>query len=272
MKIPFPNFTKRRNKALVLGCGPAGMFAAHALISSGYDIQIWSKNRKSRMYGAQYLHLPIPGLAERSTEIRYLLFGTPEGYARKIYGDGLDPFSTSVAKYASERAFTVWDIRAAYDDAWEQYSPLVSEWEANQYFEPDNKFDAIVSSIPAKELCRGGHQFHSQRVWASGDAPEQGWTVPMNFVPGAVHCSGEKSVGWYRKSEIFGYCTVEWPTKPPFDWAVEVEKPLSTNCDCNLRVNHSDILRVGRYGTWKKGTLAHHAYFDTRNMVNGRSR
>jgi len=47
----------------VLGCGPAGLMSAHAAMvatESEADLAIFSTKRKSPLYGAQYLHQPIP--------------------------------------------------------------------------------------------------------------------------------------------------------------------------------------------------------------------
>src|SRR3546814_7896241 len=50
-------------KVLILGCGPAGLIAAHAAKRMDADFIVMSKARKSFMNGAQYLHAPIPGVS-----------------------------------------------------------------------------------------------------------------------------------------------------------------------------------------------------------------
>ena len=76
-------------RTLILGSGPAGLFAAHAASMSGSEIMIMSKPRKSFMRGAQYLHRPIPGLSseQNSFIISYEMVGDIEGYKRKVYGN-----------------------------------------------------------------------------------------------------------------------------------------------------------------------------------------
>jgi hypothetical protein len=125
----------------------------------------------------------------------------------------------------------------------------------------------VVSSIPAKAMCddRLRHTFNSRQVWAAGDAPERGIMAPISCAPNTVVCSGERDRGWYRISNVFGHTTAEWPIdrKPPIDTVSAVEKPISTTCNC---WDFAD--RVGRYGAWRKGYLAHQAYEDAAKLAS----
>lgn len=266
----------RKKNAVVLGCGPAGMFATHALAGLGYAVRILSKPRKSHMYGAQYLHMPIPDLPAVRRDVRYLLEGTAEGYAQKVYGDGFNPADTSPAQLLSPEPRPVWDIRAAYDAAWETYScfiePMTIEPGAGAqatllpliYPERASDCSVVISTIPVRLLCSGGHQFRSAKIWAAGDAPDRGIAVPIPCENDTVVCNGDKDVGWYRKSRMFDHTTVEWPAarKPPVNWVAAVEKPIATNCRCL-----PEVIRVGRYGSWQKGYLAHQAYTDVLRLL-----
>lgn len=258
----------RSKTAVVLGCGPAGMFAAHALTVAGFDVRIWSKHRKSHMYGAQYLHREVPGLAGACRPIRYMLDGTAEGYADKVYGGQLSGREVSPSMLTGTHPG--WDIRAAYDDAWERYHDLVVEFDISfpalrtALIEANPK--VCVSTIPATLLCAGGHYFNATEVWAIGDAPDRGQIVKIPCDPDTVVCNGELQTGWYRKANVFGYTTIEWPgnRKPPIHNVAKVNKPLQTNCDCLPAV-----VRTGRYGKWQKGVLSHEAYWDAMRASNG---
>jgi hypothetical protein len=260
----------RVKRVAILGCGPSGMFAAHAFVDAGWDVTIYSKKRKSQMFGAQYLHSPIPGLPENRIEVNYLLEGTAEGYRDKVYG----PNSTvQVSPDLLLGVHPAWDIRAAYDAAWERYEGLVVNanitpyWAVGEFVNPeaDKYWRAIVSTIPAPALCIGpkgadgaeAHQFLSQKVWAAGDAPELNRWCPIRIPAGTVVCNGDPERGWYRSANVFGHSTAEWPhdRKPPISGLAEVVKPLSTNCDCWPR-----ITRMGRYGAWQKGYLTDEVY------------
>jgi hypothetical protein len=258
MKIP-----KRTKRAAVLGCGPAGLFAAHALIEKGYDVRIFSKKRRSEMFGAQYLHRPIPGLKtseEVSIDVR--LLGTWEGSTRKVYGQGAVPKMTW-NEYRAERT-SAWDIRVSYYDAWDRYQGLIEDtiiqdlgiwaaWHKRDY-------GKIVSSLPLNGLCdKQFHQFRTQSIWMVGDAPERGVFCPIPCPPFTVINNGVSDVGWYRVSNMFGYTTAEWPLdrRPPLENLVPVENPLDTTCDC-----FPGVIRVGRYGAWTRGVLSDAAYYD----------
>lgn len=47
----------------ILGCGPSGLVAAHAAMQININkrVSVFSRNLRSPIYGAQYLHQPIPG-------------------------------------------------------------------------------------------------------------------------------------------------------------------------------------------------------------------
>ena len=262
----------RKRRAAVLGCGPAGLFAAHALVEVGWEVDIFSNKRRSEMFGAQYLHAPIHGLVERGTVLRYELLGSPEGYRRKVYGDRPDVTSVSPEQYAGHHE--AWDIRAAYYDAWDRYADLIRhrpgiDHRGIEELLNANVYKLILSSLPAPVICYRRHQFRSQQVWAIGDAPERGIFSPVK--PGGadkVICNGQTTPAWYRASNVFGYNTVEWPegNKPPISNVASVIKPISTDCDC--WTGPRPILhRIGRYGTWTKGVLSHQAYDKAKELA-----
>lgn len=263
-------FHRRVTTVAILGCGPAGLFAAEAAALAGKRVLIFSKKRKSEMFGAQYLHAPIPGLSEdidRPQSIQYILQGTLEGYARKVYGPEADSASVSPASLVGiNRA---WNIRSAYDMAWSIWGPQVidtqitKEWLLTAAPAAGPRV-AWVWSIPLEPFCLAGHTFASRQVYAKGDAPERGVFCPVSVAPGTVVCNGEDSPGWYRASNVFGYRSAEWPgdRPPPVADLSKVTKPIFTNCTCwqDLARAGNPTLRVGRYGRWEKGELAHQAY------------
>lgn len=266
-------------KAVVLGCGPAGLFAAHALQMSGWDIKIWSKKRRSEMYGAQYLHQPIPFLdCGEMGKVRYILQGGGTlDYRRKVYGDKGEwlNLTTSPETFDPTKNHPAWDIRSAYYDAWRRYSDLIVHKDLVtgmhlSAIERKEKPDLIVSSIPRFYLCRNPvHVFRYQPVWAMGDAPERGQFVVGPLIPdGDVICDASDDNEWYRVSNVFGYRTIEWAHPPESKFAAQVKKPILTDCDCNSDIN---LLHVGRYGVWRKGVLSHSAFFDTHARLVGES-
>lgn len=260
---------KSTRTAAILGCGPAGLFAAHGLIQNGWDVTIYSRKRRSEMFGAQYLHRSIPGLSDPNRaphEIHYNLVGSADDYRSKVYGRRS---GVTVSPEVLGERHPAWDIREAYYKAWGLYADLIQPVDeiTPSWFGERQKdgfwgaYKVVISSIPRTALCYrfGEHMFDSQTVWAIGDAPERGIFCPVTeAAPDQVILNGSRDFGWYRNSNIYGYRTAEWAgeKKPPIENLARVVKPLSTDCNC---WDHA-LTRVGRYGTWTKGVLSHEAY------------
>lgn len=267
-----PRRTGHARRAIVLGCGPAGMFATHALALGGYEIRVLSKKRRSEMFGAQYLHKPIPGLAVHPdpVEVRYQLRGTEEQYARKVYGSREVPFVSPGKLNATHLA---WDIRAAYNQAFSRYLDLIIDFpnidgdDLARIIEDENGAGTvIVSTIPAPAICTNqAHVFRAQPVWAAGDAPERGVFSPVRVEPNTVICNGEEFPAWYRSANVFDYCTTEWPEEspPPIPGLSLVQKPIDTNCDCWK----GRVVKLGRYGKWDKSQYSHEAFYRMHGAV-----
>lgn len=259
----------------VFGCGPAGLIAAHGAGEAALDygvgdnyIAIFSQKRKSPLYGAQYLHAPIPHLGEvASTLVTYSLDGDPHEYRRKVYGS---MFNGQVSPEALPGKHYGWDIRQSYDRLWEMYEPAIHDVDLDAVGMMDilsGEWDVVINSIPLDKICYAGHNFRSQEIIAAGDAPALGIDIGSMYrcPEGSVELSASPDVSWYRKSRIFGHTTVEWPGKievVPVRTASKVVKPLSTDCDC-----YKTVLKVGRYGTWKKGVLSHEGYESAYNTA-----
>lgn len=270
MKL-FSRKQKRPLKVTILGAGPAGLFAAQAAWQTGNEVQIFARGDRSPLYGAQYLHEPIPGLTQRvPREIAYILKGTVEGYRQKVYGDGE---TIKVSPEVLEPQHWAFDIRSTYDAAWERFSPFIQKTEITPTWLRNNgpllSSDLVVWSLPLANFCVGGHGFTVQNVWAQGDAPELGRYCSVTVDPGTVVVNGEDSPRWYRASNIFGYRTAEWPDgpRPPVAGIARVSKPIAHLCDCWLQLAGERVLRVGRFGTWTKGELSHQAYYKTFDAI-----
>jgi hypothetical protein len=266
----------RTKHVAILGCGPAGMFAAHAFHEAGWDVRIYSKKRRSHMFGAQLLQVPIPGLPQIKTEFSHLTEGTAEEYAKKVYGPQAtwddETWKTLPGRHDA------WDIRAAYYAAYEKYADLVLDLTVDQAVMEDlvgnpasrKYYGAIISTIPAPAICARPeeHQFMAQNVWAAGDAPELGRYCPISCPPDTLIHNGSRDRGWYRLSNVFGHTTAEWPEnrKPPLQDLASVPKPIRHTCKC---WDYKNFHRLGRYGAWGIGILSHSAYFQAAEIARG---
>lgn len=261
-------------RVVVLGCGPAGLFAAHAAVEQGADVTIFSKPRKSMMRGAQYLHRPIPGLSGKPFEVTYDLLGDPAAYRSKVYGDVSDILVSPETLVGISQA---WDIREAYDAAWDLYNERIRGWDAERSAIPTlaANADLVISSIPAQLICQNNkHKFDSAKIWSIDMVKPSGLFQYDDGGPvdNLVICSGDPDDWWYRASRIHGWENTEFPhdhrpSESEHYSVHEVEKPLSTDCDCL-----SGVMRVGRYGSWKKGVLSHEAYYDVDRALRNRER
>ena len=203
-------------KVAILGCGPSGLLAAHACYISDVEFDIYSKKRKSELFGSQYLHNPIPQLtplSDQGVPVKYITLGTPEEYRRKTHGKWWDGH---VAPEEFEPDHTAWDIRQAYDMLWSLYWRKIQNYDvkeaslALQAF-PDeavsydleqnevlgignkkNQYDLIVSTIPRTIWEREGDEFIFSEGWALGDAPERGV-----FVEEVLKEMGENDGGFF---------------------------------------------------------------------------
>lgn len=257
----------------VLGCGPSGMVAAHAAREMGMSVTVFSRKLKSPIFGAQFLHAHIPNINDPEPHFvkwehrRNPTDGLyrPEDYLRKVYGSAWDGTVSDEMFNPGQQA---WDLRAVYDELWGRFGQDVVNWS----YTPDNlqymieRGISIINTLPRELLCQNKkeHFFNYTNIWALGDNHTH--MCPYRPDEMTVVYNGEPFPSWYRASNIFGHCTMEWPgsmKKPPVEGVVSVRKPILTNCSCWPTVRH-----VGRYGMWRKGVLLHHVYEQTRSALD----
>lgn len=259
----------------VLGCGPTGLIAAHACAVNSVDFEIFSKRRKSFLFGSQYLHEPIPGIVseEEKVPVHYVNVGTPEEYRRKAHGKFWDGI---VAPEDFETEHNAWNIREAYDRLWVKYGRQVQDYEfVNAHrtmcdLRLDN-YDLVISSVPRTIWKIDGEEYVYSLGWAIGDAPEHGLFVPFDLPDNTIICDGSSENAYNRLSRVFGYTTVEWPHHTEREVILEslqgsansisqITKPLRYQPNpCVPNPTH-EWLHVGRYGEWRKGVVVTDAW------------
>jgi len=221
------------------------------------------------LYGAQYLHAAIPEIPHvPPVQISVELRGTADDYREKVYGaDYKGPVSPQVLS----GGHLGWDIRQAYAWLWDRYGGQIDSFRFTAIdfadLAKEKYYDYVFSSIPLVKVCGDvAHEFSSQHVYAIGDAQDLGIECPVRTEPNMIRYDGTKDTSWYRASNIFGHGTAEWPArkKPPISRLAVVSKPLSTTCTCG-----PNIVRIGRYGRWKKGVLAHTAFEQVEGILRG---
>lgn len=250
----------------MLGAGPSGLLAVHALRLHGYRPDVLAIKRPSEIYGAMYLHEPIPYLTSdvKSQMVDYIKEGTRDGYAEKVYGHPEAPCSWDV--YAGR--FQAYSLQQAYQLLWIKYEHMVKD----VYFggghmaqKITENYQVVINTIPRTMLCNleAGHQFLSQPIVIEKALPDG-----MELDDNTIMYNGILEVPWYRASQIFGQSSSEYAvdsmTSPvmPSGKSLRGIKPIENDCNCNPRFHH-----VGRFGKWKKGVLVHHAFHDTVEII-----
>jgi len=242
---------------------------AHAATLSGWDFRIYSRRVKSQLFGAQYLHQPIPGLSGNPKYVDYQMRGRAEDYRRKVYGEDWDG---TVSPEDFPEPHAAWDLREAYDTLWDRYEdeirPLTITPAPSWMLTEDMRqlgADLIISTVPRTVWDDDDSHFHKAYIWALGDGDYE--RVHMHRPdPFTVICDGTRENKWYRVSNIFGYCTMEWPqwwnypyasVTPPARGAARVAKPLAYTGNAA-----TDIIHLGRYAEWTKGVLTSDVFYE----------
>lgn len=270
-------------KVAILGCGPAGLLAAHACDWRGFDYSIFSQKRKSELFGSQYLHTPIEGIisAGEGEPVKYVVEGSPEEYRRKTHGKWWDGI---IAAEDFETDHMAWDIRQAYNRLWRSYSGRVINYRfrgdgpASVYDVANedlglSRYDLVINTMPRRLWAAPGEEFIFSTGWAFGDAPERGQFVEYTIPDNTIICNGTDRVSYTRLSRVFGHTTVEWPHGPnekPHPDAVQVIKPLAYHQNNSSNpANAENWIHVGRYGKWEKGIVVSDAYVDVQKRLEG---
>ncbi len=256
---------QREPRIAILGCGPAGLLAAHAVRLHGFRPDILSIPDKSELSGAIYLHAPIPYLTTdvKTAMVQYAKIGTREGYAEKVYG-----YPEALSSWdLYDGQFQAYSMKQAYDLLWIKYQHMIKGVDFARHSTPElitQDYQVVINTIPAPVLCMSKeiHTFVGQEILVYHSLPEK-------LLDNTIFYNGVVKEPWYRASKIFGvesteYATDkhEYPLGPEADGASKGMKPIENNCDCNPRFH-----RVGRFGRWQKGVLAHEAFTDTISIM-----
>jgi hypothetical protein len=239
-------------KAIVLGCGPAGLLAAHACKLRGLEVEIYSIKQKSPILGAQYLQRGIPFLTgDPDGHVVFNHVGTSDGYATKVYGSA--DAQTSWGAY-EDGFYPAWSLKNAYDELWDRFEADITDIKLNSVIlsslEERTDVDYRFSAIPVKAICwdQTKHIFEDKQIWVTR-------TCPTPMVENSIIYNGRPEDSWYRASFLFGEYATEFGKY--MGGGLQGIKPLSTNCNCRPLWQ-----RVGRFGKWQRGVLTHHAFED----------
>lgn len=253
-------------KVIVIGCGPAGLAAAHAAVGLGADVAVIAPKKMSPQHGPLLLQRPIPGINNDhpdGTIHQRVIGGSILDYRYKLYGD----INIGINGDILQPHYHAWDHRATYNTLWELYSGLIFD----KVVEPDElavmhrRADLVVSTANARSLCQnlrvGPHRFLYKQVaitpeFSYPDQPDN--TIIFNGGPG---------FRWVRSSRVFGVPVTEWKLGDQPPGARVIRKPISTDCIC-----YPHVLRTGRFGAWKNEVWIDTAYWDTYGAIASMTR
>ena len=157
----------------IIGCGPAGMLAAHAVVRAGHQPVVYSDNPDPvPVTGGVYLHEPVPEVAstEPDGEVNFRKVGSEAGYAAKVYGDVGARTSWGLCSQGKRPA---WALQPAYEALWGLYGAAVHQLavDHDQAAALASEYALVMSSAPAPHLCRHNgkmqpvHQFPERHVY-----------------------------------------------------------------------------------------------------------
>lgn len=257
--------TSDRGTVAILGCGPAGLLAAHACVLAEQPFTIISRKEKSLIGGAQFLHQHIPALTSPAPDgmVELVPHGSTDVYREKVYGPEPSKWPANVSFPTERRVQDAWSMQKAYDILWDIYDGMINNDQVTPQLLDDllDRFKFVINTVPAHAVCftaqgarPGQCQFRSVEININhGGAGEY-------LHDNTIVYDGTKDSSWARASKIFGHGFTEYGNhrpKPPGVRMVSIRKPISTTCDCWSQRN---LLRAGRMGEWRKGVLVHDAY------------
>lgn len=244
-------------RAAVIGCGPAGLAAAHAAIGLGADVTVYAPKRKTPQRGPVLMQRALPGINTEQPDgyIRQIVIGgSILDYRLKLYGD----VNIAINGDILEHGYPAWRVTDTYDSLWDRYHELVVDTKIYKCDLVDfvDMYDLVVNTAPAPFFCLQKHDFVFKEieVVTRTSYPDQ--------PPNTIIFNAYPDIPWVRSSLVFGAGMTEYDLgKGPED-SITIKKPLRHNCGC-----HPRVLRTGRMGSWHNQTWIDTAYFDTYQVV-----
>lgn len=245
----------------ILGCGPSGLAAAHAAVGLGYRVDIFAPvAKKSPLLGPLLLQRPIPGvtLTQPDGYIKQIVLGgSILDYRYKLYGD----INIAINGDVLEDGYHAWKMEDTYDALWLAHVDQIIEQEFTAeslaMLSARGAYELIVNTAPANRFCFGGCVFETAAVEIVQDC--------RHSYDNTVVFNASKYDAWVRSSRIFGHEVTEYRVGNAPSGARTIRKPIHTTCRC-----HPQVLRTGRFGSWRNETWVDTAYYAVRTALVSR--
>jgi hypothetical protein len=252
-------------KIAVIGCGPAGLAAAHAAHGLGAGVTIYSPGIKSPQRGPLVLQRPIPAISTDHPDgyIKQLVIGgSILDYRYKLYGD----VNISIQGNILAEGYHCWEFIRTYDRLWELYMEPGAGRAAHVTMEVKSydieimaaTFDLVINTAPLNRLCHQDHEFRFKVVEIT-----MGHSYPDQPEDTTIFNAGNH-YPWVRSAWLLGNECTEWlpGTVPDSLESTTIRKPIGHDCNCYV-----DVLLTGRFGAWRNETWVDTAYYDTRDAI-----
>ena len=251
-------------KVTVIGCGPAGLAAAHAATGFGAEVTILAPKQKSPLLGPLLLQRPIPGVTRSHPDAfikQIVVNGSILDYRYKLYGD----INIGINGDVLEDGYPAWKMAATYDALWALYSDQIIDMTLTPQMliglQKTTHQDLFVNTARADRFCLTPHhcKFTSAPVAIRQEVAYVG--QPEN----TIIFQADPNIAWARSSLIFDNPVTEWALDhAPDEDVMIIRKPISTTCRC-----HPHVLRTGRFGSWQNQKWVDGAYWDVYKALTG---
>lgn len=242
---------------IVVGCGPAGLAAAHAAYGLSANVKIIAPKEMTPQRGPLLMQRPIPGINTGhpdATIYQIVIGGSILDYRYKLYGD----INIGINGDQLRPFYHAWNHRNTYEMLWGLYHHLIEDraLSKTEMMGLPHQADLVISTANARAMCFGDHNFTWKDVAVTPQCSfpnQRDNTLIFNAFPDQP---------WVRSSRVFGVPVTEWPLTHAPIAARTIHKPISTDCNC-----YPKILRTGRFGAWKNEVWVDTAYWDTYNAL-----
>src|SRR6266567_5848425 len=111
-------------KVVIVGCGPAGLAAAHAAYGLDCEVVIYAPKKMTPQMGPLLIQRPIPGINTDhpdGTIHQIVIGGSILDYRYKLYGD----INIGINGDILQPNYHAWDHRETYEKLWKLYHFLI---------------------------------------------------------------------------------------------------------------------------------------------------
>jgi hypothetical protein len=241
----------------VIGCGPAGLAAAHAAVGLGTDVTVYAPKKKTPQRGPILMQRALPGINTTQPDgyIRQIVIGgSVLDYRKKLYGD----VNVAINGDILAHGYPAWQVPETYDALWNLYHDLIVDITVNNRDLDDftDMFDLVINTAPAPFFCTQRHDFIFKEI----DIVQR--TSYPGQPPNTIIFNAYADLSWVRSSRVFGAEITEYDLGDGPRDAMIIKKPLRHNCNC-----HPLVFRTGRFGNWHNETWIDSAYFDVYRII-----